>query len=150
MVALRKQGMTDRHWKQVSETMNREINPAKEEDFNFQKVLELGLMEKSDRLCEIGETASKEYQIETMLRTMQKQWEDINWDLKQYKHTYVIRGYDEIGNILDEHILNTQQMMFSPYRKPFEQEIIEWNENLKLMSLITEEWAKCQLNWMYL
>jgi dynein heavy chain len=40
--------------------------------------------------------------------------------------------------------------MFSPYRKPLEAEIIEFNEHLKLMSLITEEWAKCQLNWMYL
>lgn len=36
-------------------------------------------------------------------------------------------------------------MLFSPYRKPFEQEIIDWNENLKLMSFITEEWAKCQM-----
>lgn len=88
--------------------MAKEINPEKDEEFNFSKVLELGLMEKSEKLVEIGETASKEYQIEVMLRGMQKQWEDINWDLKQYKHTYVIRGYDEIGNVLDEHILNTQ------------------------------------------
>lgn len=41
-------------------------------------------------------------------------------------------------------------MLFSPYKKPFEEEIIEWNDNLKLMSEIMEEWTKCQLNWMYL
>jgi hypothetical protein len=41
--------------------MSKEINPDKDEDFNFLKVLELGLMEKSDKLVEIGETASKEY-----------------------------------------------------------------------------------------
>jgi len=46
--------------------------------------------------------------------------------------------------------MNSQTMLFSPYKKPFEEEIIEWNDNLKLMSEIMEEWTKCQLNWMYL
>ena len=68
----------------------------------------MGLMENSEKLIEIGETASKEFLIENMLRNMQKQWADINWELKPYKSTYIITGYDEIGNILDEHIQNTQ------------------------------------------
>lgn len=78
-----------------------------------------------------------------MLRGMQKQWEDINWNLKQYKNTYIISGFDDISNTLDEHIMNSQTMLFSPYKKPFEEEIIEWNDNLKLMSDIMEEWTKC-------
>ena len=41
-------------------------------------------------------------------------------------------------------------MLFSPFKKPFEQEIQEWNELLKLMSDILEDWAKYQVNWMYL
>lgn len=41
-------------------------------------------------------------------------------------------------------------MQFSPFKKPFEEELISWNENLKLMSEILEEWAKYQMNWMYL
>lgn len=68
----------------------------------------MGLMEQSEKLIEIGEMASKEFLIETMLRNMQKQWQEINWNLKPYKSTYIISGYEEIGNILDEHILNTQ------------------------------------------
>ena len=44
--------------------------------------------------------------------------------------------------MLDEHIVNTQSMQFSPFKKPFEEELISWNENLKLMSEILEEWAK--------
>ena len=56
--------------------------------------------------------------------------------------TYLIRGYDEINNTLDEHILQTQAMQFSPFKKPFEEEIIEWNNSLKLMSDILEEWSK--------
>ena len=52
--------------------------------------------------------------------------------------------------MLDEHIVNTQAMQFSPFKKPFETEIIDWNEKLKLMSDVLEEWGKCQGQWMYL
>ena len=41
-------------------------------------------------------------------------------------------------------------MQFSPFKKPFETEIIDWNEKLKLMSDVLEEWSKCQGQWMYL
>jgi dynein heavy chain len=42
---------------------------------------------------------------------------------------------------VDEHLVNTQAMQFSPYKKPFEEEIIKWNNDLKRMSDILEEWA---------
>ena len=42
---------------------------------------------------------------------MMKAWEDINFDVVSYKSiTYIIRGYDDIGAVLDEHIVNTQAM----------------------------------------
>jgi dynein heavy chain len=39
--------------------------------------------------------------------------------------------------------MNTQAMQFSPYKKPFEEEIIAWNNALKTVSDVLEEWAKC-------
>ena len=53
-------------------------------------------------------------------------------------------------NMLDEHILTTQAMGFSPFRGPFEQEISEWNNKLLLVANTLEEWVKCQGQWMYL
>lgn len=67
-----------------------------------------------------------------------------------YKNTYLIKNYDEIQQILDEHIVNTQSMQFSPFKKPFEDRILAWNTKLKTMSDVLEEWAKCQGEWMYL
>lgn len=52
--------------------------------------------------------------------------------------------------MLDEHIVTTQAMIFSPYKKPFEEEIEEWNNTLMLVSDTLEEWVKCQGQWMYL
>jgi dynein heavy chain len=99
---------------------------------------------------EVGERAAKEYQIETMLNEMEHKWEDINFQILPYKTSFIIRGYDEIQIDLDEHIVNTQAMQFSPFKKPFEDRIIKWNDTLKIMSDVLEEWAKCQGQWMYL
>jgi dynein heavy chain len=50
---------------------------------------------KHIELCtEVGETASKEYNIEMMLREMQSKWKEINFDLVKYKTSMIIRGAD--------------------------------------------------------
>lgn len=107
-------------------------------------------MKNVDDIVEIGERASKEFQIETMLTDMETKWQQINFQILAYKNSHIIRGYDEIQIILDEHIVNTQAMQFSPFKKPFEEKIIDWNNTLKTMSDVLEEWAKCQGQWMYL
>ena len=41
-------------------------------------------------------------------------------------------------------------MTFSPFKKPFEEELTKWEAKLALMSEVLEEWIKCQRTWMYL
>ena len=65
MVALRKKGMKERHWQQVSEKVRFEVRPT--EGFTFTKLLDMGLMAFVEDCVEIGERAGKEFQIETML-----------------------------------------------------------------------------------
>ena len=99
-------------------------------------------MEKVDQIADIGEKAAKEFGIENMLESMLGIWENVKFTLSPYKNTYIIKGYDEIQVILDEHIINTQAMVFSPFKKPFEERIVEWDRILKRISDILEEWAK--------
>jgi dynein heavy chain len=63
MVALRKPGMVERHWKQISDIVGFTVNPdvETEEPINFQKVLDLGLMKNVEELVDVGERASKEF-----------------------------------------------------------------------------------------
>ena len=43
-----------------------------------------------------------------MLSTMMTQWDDINFTLNPYKGiTFIVSGYDDIGAVLDEHLVNT-------------------------------------------
>jgi dynein heavy chain, axonemal len=86
-----------------------------------------------------------------MLENMMQQWEKINFQMLPYKGiTHIIKGYDDIQAVLDEHIINTQTMQFSQFKKPFEEQILKWYGQLKLASDIMEEWAKFQGQWMYL
>ena len=65
-------------------------------------------MDHLEICMEIGEKAAKEYHIECSLAEMKKAWDDIKFDLKDYKNfTSIIRGFDEINAILDEHIVST-------------------------------------------
>lgn len=120
MVALRKKGMKQRHWKAITDAVGFEVNPNVE-GFNFQQCLNMGLLKSVDACVDIGERASKQFNIETMLKDMWKIWQDINFDLTPYKTSSIIRGYDEIQIILDEHLVNTQAIQFSAFKKPFEE-----------------------------
>ncbi|GFH08633.1 uncharacterized protein HaLaN_03622, partial [Haematococcus lacustris] len=44
----------------------------------------------------------------------------------------------------------TQSMTFSPYKKPFEERIMKWEQQLTLVSEILDQWLTLQRSWMYL
>lgn len=99
MVALRKKGMQERHWNQISQKVGFEVTPT--EGFTFNRVLEMGLMKHSEVCVDIGERAAKEYNIEMGLEEMEKIWQGINFVLMPYKSTFLIKNYDEIQQVLD-------------------------------------------------
>ena len=68
-VALRKPGMKDRHWDQISNKVGFDIRPT--EGFTLTSVINLGLKKFDDFLDDVGERAYKEHQIETKLNEME-------------------------------------------------------------------------------
>jgi dynein heavy chain len=65
---------------------------------------------------------------------MEKAWSTILFNVLPYKETetYILKSPDEASQLLDDHIVMTQSMSFSPYKKPFEQRINSWETKLKL------------------
>ena len=149
-VALRKDGMKDRHWDQISAKVGFDIRP--QEGFNLTTVIESGMFKHIEIAEEVGERAYKEFHIEKSLVKMQADWKPVEFMLPQFKQTTTnfIAGFDDAMQMLDEHIVTTQAMTFSPFKKPFEQEIEEWNAKLMMVSETLDEWVKCQGQWMYL
>ena len=63
------------------------------------------------------------------MKKMKAEWANIELSLKPFKTTgtYVVGGFDDAAAILDEHIVLTSTMQFSPFKFFMLEEIEEWN-----------------------
>ena len=136
--------MKERHWNTISEKVGFEVKPY--EGFTFNNCIEMELHKFTEICVDIGERAGKEYNIETSMAKMKRDWENVEFRLIAFKNTgtYSVAGFDDAMAMLDEHIVLTQTMQFSPFKKPFEAEIEEWSKSLLYVSECIDEWIKCQ------
>uniref|UniRef100_A0A8D1UYI8 Dynein axonemal heavy chain 1 n=1 Tax=Sus scrofa TaxID=9823 RepID=A0A8D1UYI8_PIG len=147
---LRNPGMRNRHWDMLSNEIN--INVRPKANLTFARCLEMNLQDHIESISKVAEVAGKEYTIEQALDKMEKEWSTILFNVMPYKETetYILKSPDEASQLLDDHIVMTQSMSFSPYKKPFEQRINSWENKLKLTQEVLEEWLNCQRAWLYL
>uniref|UniRef100_H0V0D2 Dynein axonemal heavy chain 1 n=1 Tax=Cavia porcellus TaxID=10141 RepID=H0V0D2_CAVPO len=147
---LRNPGMRNRHWDILSNEIN--INVRPKANLTFARCLEMNLQDHIESISKVAEVAGKEYSIEQALDKMEKEWSTILFNVLPYKETdtYILKSPDEASQLLDDHIIMTQSMSFSPYKKPFEQRISSWETKLKLTQEVLEEWLNCQRSWLYL
>jgi len=163
-LALRSPGMRDRHWEKISADTGLSVPRAGEvasenedgemEIFSLEKLVESGAFEteKAEAMFKVSEIAGKEYAIETALEKMLKEWEGVELEVREYRETetYVVRVDETVTQMLDDHIVMAQAMSFSPFKKPFESRIHEWERTLSMTSEVLDEWLALQRAWMYL
>ncbi|XP_066527086.1 dynein axonemal heavy chain 1 [Hoplias malabaricus] len=147
---LRNPGMRSRHWTLLSERIHMTVQPKA--NLTFSRCLELGLQQHVDEIAQVAEVAGKEYAIEQALDKMQHEWSSVVFEVLPYKETgtYILKSPDEASQLLDDHIVMTQSMSFSPYKKPFEERISTWESTLRMTQDVLEEWLTCQRSWLYL
>lgn len=51
---------------------------------------------------------------------------------------------EDIQQMLDDHIVLTQQISFSPFKGPFDDDIDEWEEKLRITAEVIDEWMDVQ------
>ncbi|XP_026726846.1 dynein heavy chain 7, axonemal [Trichoplusia ni] len=143
-------GMKLRHWEKISEIVGFPI--VVDEELTLEKVIDFNLGDYIEKFESISEAATKENNLERALDKMMKEWADLKFEILTYKDTgtYILSSVDEIQLLLDDHIVKTQTMKNSPYIKPFEDVIYDWEGKLVLLQEILDEWLKVQATWMYL
>ena len=152
LVALKKEGMKKRHWDEISEKTKIKIDPETEKNFNFQLILDKGLLNHKNLCISIGDKACKEYTIEKSLEAMYEKWSKLEVETIKYKKTtgFILKGFDKIDQELDEDFSMTGAMLINPFKGPFETDIENWNNNLLLVSNVVDEWRRLQAQWAYL
>lgn len=70
---------------------------------------------------------------------MESEWEPVLMEISAYKETgtFIMKSNEETGQMLDDHIVMTQAMSFSPYKKPFEGRITTWENKLRTTQVST-------------
>nr|XP_009665828.1 PREDICTED: dynein heavy chain 1, axonemal [Struthio camelus australis] len=143
-------GMRNRHWEMLSKDININIKP--QAGLTFSRCLDMKLLDHIESIAKVAEIASKEYAIESALDKMESEWSSIFFTVLPYKDTdtFILKSLDEASQLLDDHIVMTQSMSFSPYKKPFEDRMNVWENKLKMTQDVLEEWLNCQRSWLYL
>ncbi|KAI8820875.1 dynein heavy chain and region D6 of dynein motor-domain-containing protein [Fimicolochytrium jonesii] len=148
--ALRNPGMRDRHWDRLNEEMGTKLRP--DASLTLTDILKMNLLERVDTITKVCDTAGKEYSIEAALDKMDNEWKSIALEIIAYKDTgtAIMKISDEVLRLLDDHLVMTQSMSFSPYKKPFADRIALWENKLRTVQEVVEAWMACQRSWLYL
>ena len=130
---LRTEAIKERHWKIILKMLNihRSINDLTLGDFWKAPLLN---MEK--KLQEVINQATGQLVLESYIKKSKDFWGNYELDMVRYKDKCkLIRGWDDMFTILDEHINSFQSMSNSPYYPIFKDIIEPWRDKLEKIRL---------------
>jgi dynein heavy chain, axonemal len=146
-------GLEERHFEKIDKILGKSSGNFKIDDFTtFKYLWDLDLANYINQIDEVAQGAAREFSNQKMLDKMEKDWESVEFELKDWGETktYIHLGgaIEIIQTLLEEQILTTQTMKGSPYAVVYLKRINIWDEWLNLARNAIEVWIKVQALWI--
>jgi hypothetical protein len=99
---------------------------------------------------DLARTAAGEAALEEYIQQVESYWESSMFDFAPVKDTQVIRGWDAILAMCEDHLSALASMKLSPHYALFESVVVAWESKLLALKTLCEMWVDVQRRWLYL
>lgn len=140
-----------KHWQQIFKGLNQVY--VKNSAYTLRNLATLGIYGQKDLVSNVSAMASGEADLIKMLDQIEAIWNDLELSTKQYRdyrNTFILGSVEEIMQFLEDHQVQVQTMLASPYVASVKSRVEQWDQDLQYINELIEEWLNCQKNWMYL
>eukprot|EP01054_Gregarina_sp_Poly1_P003174 Gregarina_sp_Poly_1__3173@NODE_18_length_21885_cov_39_980383_g16_i0_p1_GENE_NODE_18_length_21885_cov_39_980383_g16_i0NODE_18_length_21885_cov_39_980383_g16_i0_p1_ORF_typecomplete_len4767_score865_14AAA_6/PF12774_7/1_5e149AAA_6/PF12774_7/8_3e02AAA_6/PF12774_7/9_7DHC_N2/PF08393_13/4_2e02DHC_N2/PF08393_13/9_6e02DHC_N2/PF08393_13/4_6e02DHC_N2/PF08393_13/2_6e02DHC_N2/PF08393_13/1_9e118AAA_8/PF12780_7/2_6e03AAA_8/PF12780_7/5_6e02AAA_8/PF12780_7/7_5AAA_8/PF12780_7/2_2e91DHC_N1/PF08385_12/1_1e85DHC_N1/P len=145
---LRSETLKERHWKKILENLN--IRKSYQE-LTLGDIYDSRPKAHEEALKDILNRAQGESGLSEFLTSVKEIWSTMEFTFIPYKTKYkLISGFDDIFQVLDEHLNLLQSMRMSPYFSSFEEEATSWDDKLSRLRGLLDVWLEVQRKWLYL
>ncbi|CAF1414036.1 unnamed protein product [Rotaria sordida] len=150
ILALRNPHMKQRHFDRLRVLIGKDV--IDDESLKLNKLLKPEILQLTDKITDVSSLASNEASLETMLNRIIERWRSLDFRVLPHtgKDTFIITGFEEILQQLEESQITMSTIKSSRYINPIRQLVDEWDKRLILLSKTIDEWITCQRRWLYL
>jgi dynein heavy chain len=147
---LQNNAIRERHWLQLVQATK--VQFIMSDDTRLSDLLSLNLHNFEDEVHNIVDKACKEMAMEKMLRDLEVNWKDMEFDHEEHARTghNLLRTSEELIETLEENQVQLQNMMTSKYIGFFLKEISTWQRTLGVVDQVIVLWMEVQRTWSYL
>ena len=149
---LRNDAMKPKHWKELLTKLR---IGTRFQDLALSDLWKADLLGRSKIVQDILTQARGEAILENFLNGIKDTWSSHELELTEYRSNGVakcklIKGWDDLFPLVDEHMNNINSMKMSPYYKIFEKDIEPWSKTLEQVRVTFDYWMDVQRRYVYL
>ena len=148
LMDLRNDAMKPKHWKELLSKLR---ITTKFSDMVLSELWCADLLGKNKSVNDVLTQARGEAILENFLNQIKEMWAVQEVELVKYQNKCkLIKGWDDLFALVDDHMNNISSMKMSPYYKVFEKDIEPWSKTLEQIRVIFDFWLDVQRRYVYL
>ncbi|KAL8455832.1 hypothetical protein Emag_000406 [Eimeria magna] len=140
--------LKDRHWKTILGSLKIRKSLA---DITLGNLWDADLTANEPAIRDTLVQAQGESALEEFLRQVRDSWREREFVMVPCGgKCKVIKGWEEMFQVIDDQLASIQSMKMSPFFKIFEEEALAWDDKLNRLRALLDVWVEVQRKWLYL